>query len=183
MRADRPYEPSCAHRRLWKDRSGMSQWGVQLVIGKLITDEDFRRHFQAHGAECLHVLRKRGIQLDDTDIAAPVGTDPHLWARTATRIDRRLRKSAPQFVMSYPVGPATPAPTARTYRPLTSREQQVLRGVFEGLTNKEIAGQVGASESAVKATLQQLFRKAHVRRRTQLVRVAIEGALDRRKTP
>lgn len=149
----------------------MSQWGVQLVIGRLITDEEFLRHFQAHGAECLHVLQKRGIELDDSDIAALLGTDPHLWARTATRIDHRLRKSA--SIASKP----------RPHKPLTPREQQVLLGVFEGLTNKEIAGQVGASESAVKATLQQLFRKAHVRRRTQLVRIAIEGALDRRKTP
>jgi DNA-binding NarL/FixJ family response regulator len=144
----------------------MSQWGVQLVIGKLITDEEFRRHFQAHGAECLHVLRRRGIELDDTDIAALVGTDPSLWARTATRIDHRLRKSV-----------------TRTHKSLTSREQKVLRGVFEGLTNKEIADQVGASESAIKATIQHLFRKAHVRRRTQLVRIAIEGELDGRKTP
>ena len=60
---------------------------------------------------------------------------------------------------------------------LTEREQQVLRGIFEGLTNKEIAGQVGASESAVKATLQQLFQKMRVRTRGQLVRIALEGAL------
>src|SRR5215472_6083163 len=37
-------------------------------------------------------------------------------------------------------------------RKLTEREQQVLRGIFEGLTNKEIAAQIGVSESAVKAT-------------------------------
>src|ERR1035438_4475621 len=30
-------------------------------------------------------------------------------------------------------------------RLLTEREQQVLRGIFEGLTNKEIAGQIGVS--------------------------------------
>ena len=60
---------------------------------------------------------------------------------------------------------------------LTEREQQVLRGLFEGLTNKEIAAQLGVSESAVKATLQQLFQKARVRTRSQLVRIAIEGSL------
>src|SRR5260370_42702039 len=46
---------------------------------------------------------------------------------------------------------------------LTTREQQVLQGVFEGLTNKEIATQLSATESAVKATLQQLFHKTVVR--------------------
>ena len=60
---------------------------------------------------------------------------------------------------------------------LTEREQQVLSGLFEGLTNKEIAAQLGVSESAIKATLQQLFQKARVRTRSQLVRIAIEGSL------
>jgi len=60
---------------------------------------------------------------------------------------------------------------------LTTREQQVLRGVFEGLTNKEIASQLGVTESAVKATLQQLFQKTRVRTRSQLVRIALERSL------
>lgn len=64
-------------------------------------------------------------------------------------------------------------------RPLTEREEQVLRSLFEGLTNKEIAGQIGVSESAVKATLQQLFQKTRVRTRSQLVRIALEGSLFR----
>jgi DNA-binding NarL/FixJ family response regulator len=57
---------------------------------------------------------------------------------------------------------------------LTEREQQVLRGVFEGLTNKEIAAHVGVSEASVKSALQQLFSKTGARTRTQLVRIALE---------
>jgi DNA-binding NarL/FixJ family response regulator len=60
---------------------------------------------------------------------------------------------------------------------LTEREQQVLRGLFEGLTNKEIATELGVSESAIKATLQQLFQKTRVRTRSQLVRIALESSL------
>jgi two-component system nitrate/nitrite response regulator NarL len=59
-------------------------------------------------------------------------------------------------------------------RPLTARERQVLRGVFSGLSNKEIATELGISVSLVKAFVQQLFRKAQVRSRAQLVRAAIE---------
>lgn len=59
---------------------------------------------------------------------------------------------------------------------LTEREQQVLQGLFEGLTNKEIAAQLGVSETGVKATLQQLFQKTRVRTRSQLVRIALEGS-------
>jgi two-component system, NarL family, nitrate/nitrite response regulator NarL len=62
-------------------------------------------------------------------------------------------------------------------RPLTEREEQVLRGVLEGYTNRRIAGQLGVSEGAVKAVLQQMFDKAGVRTRSQLVRVAMEGWL------
>jgi DNA-binding NarL/FixJ family response regulator len=57
---------------------------------------------------------------------------------------------------------------------LTQREHQVLSYVFEGLGNKEIAARIGASESSVKATLQQLFSKTGVRTRSQLVRIALE---------
>jgi DNA-binding NarL/FixJ family response regulator len=60
---------------------------------------------------------------------------------------------------------------------LTDREQEVLRGLFEGLTNKEIASELGVSESAIKATLQQLFQKTRVRTRSQLVRIALESSL------
>jgi DNA-binding NarL/FixJ family response regulator len=61
---------------------------------------------------------------------------------------------------------------------LTDREQTVLRGVADGLTNKSIADQIGVSEGSVKATLQQLFDKTKVRTRSQLVRVAMEGAIE-----
>jgi two-component system nitrate/nitrite response regulator NarL len=59
-------------------------------------------------------------------------------------------------------------------RPLTDRQRQVLRCILDGLTNKEIAARMQASETAVKATIQELFHKAGVRTRSQLVRVAIE---------
>jgi len=62
-------------------------------------------------------------------------------------------------------------------RVLTTREQEVLQGVFEGLANKEIATQLSVTESAVKATLQQLFQKTGVRTRSQLVRIALERSL------
>ena len=56
----------------------------------------------------------------------------------------------------------------------TERERSVLRGVFEGLSNKEIGGKLDISESSVKAALQQLFHKTGVRTRSQLVRIALE---------
>lgn len=61
---------------------------------------------------------------------------------------------------------------------LTQREQSVLKGVFEGLTNKEIGARLAISESSVKAVLQQLFEKTGVRTRSQLVRIALEKHAD-----
>jgi two-component system nitrate/nitrite response regulator NarL len=50
----------------------------------------------------------------------------------------------------------------------------VLDCLLEGLSNKIIADRIGASEAAVKGTLQQLFQKTGVRTRSQLVRYALE---------
>ncbi len=66
-------------------------------------------------------------------------------------------------------------------RTLTHREDQVLQGVFEGLINKEIAAKIGVSEDSVKATLKQLFLKTGARTRSQLVRIALEGAFRTNK--
>jgi two-component system, NarL family, nitrate/nitrite response regulator NarL len=56
---------------------------------------------------------------------------------------------------------------------LADREQAVLKGILAGLTNRKIGDQIGASESTVKATLQNLFDKTGVRTRSQLVRILL----------
>jgi two-component system, NarL family, nitrate/nitrite response regulator NarL len=66
------------------------------------------------------------------------------------------------------------ASAQRASQALTDREQAVLKGVFGGLTNKEIGSRLAISESSVKAVLQQLFDKTGVRTRSQLVRIALE---------
>jgi two-component system nitrate/nitrite response regulator NarL len=58
---------------------------------------------------------------------------------------------------------------------LTAREQSVLQSVVDGLSNKKIGSQLGVSESTIKAALQQLFKKAGVRTRSQLVRIALQA--------
>jgi two-component system, NarL family, nitrate/nitrite response regulator NarL len=57
---------------------------------------------------------------------------------------------------------------------LTDREQTVLQGVIDGLSNRSIGARSGVSESRIKATVQRLFKKAGVRTRSQLVRFALE---------
>jgi two-component system, NarL family, nitrate/nitrite response regulator NarL len=66
------------------------------------------------------------------------------------------------------------AAQAEHRRPLTTRQSEVMRGILDGLTNKEIAWNLKVSESSIKAVIQELFHKAGVRTRGQLVRIAIE---------
>jgi PAS domain S-box-containing protein len=72
-----------------------------------------------------------------------------------------------------------PARLEGTERPsLKGRQVAVLRLVLEGLPNSEIASRLEMTPSAVKNTLQQLFSKAGVKNRSQLVRVALERYRD-----
>jgi len=76
----------------------------------------------------------------------------------------------------------TSAPASN--RVITDRQRQVLQLILDGYTNKEIAVKIDVSEAAVKASIQELFNKASVRTRSQLVRIAIEKhASDWLKTP
>jgi DNA-binding CsgD family transcriptional regulator len=65
---------------------------------------------------------------------------------------------------------------------LTSRQLQILLGIGRGMRNREIAAQLRISETAVKATVQQLFRKFVVRRRVQLVQIAFASEQEQARS-
>ena len=77
-------------------------------------------------------------------------------------------------VRSLVAGASGKSEEQRASQPLSQRERAVLKGVFEGFTNKEIAAKLQTSEGTVKAAMQQLFDKTGVRTRSQLVRIALE---------
>jgi DNA-binding NarL/FixJ family response regulator len=78
------------------------------------------------------------------------------------------------IVRSLIAGSTEKPESAQSARSLTERQRQVLRSILDGLTNKEIAATLQVSETSVKAAIQELFNKAGVRTRSQLVRIAIE---------
>lgn len=80
----------------------------------------------------------------------------------------------PRAMRSLIAGATGKSEEQRSSQGLTQRERFVLQGVFEGLTNKEIAAQLQVSEGSIKAVMQQLFDKTGVRTRSQLVRIALE---------
>jgi two-component system nitrate/nitrite response regulator NarL len=61
---------------------------------------------------------------------------------------------------------------------LLSREKEIMRFIFQGLTNKEISVHLSCSEGAVKSALRQMFEKLGVRTRAQLVKIALEQYRD-----
>ena len=60
---------------------------------------------------------------------------------------------------------------------LGERESKVISGIMQGLTTKKIGVTMGLSESQVKNILQGLFAKTGVRKRSQLVCLALEGSI------
>ncbi|MCE0506444.1 MULTISPECIES: response regulator [unclassified Roseivivax] len=57
---------------------------------------------------------------------------------------------------------------------LTQRETEVLKGVFEGKSNKEIARDLDLTEPTIKLHMKTLFRKLDVKNRTQAALLAKE---------
>jgi len=59
---------------------------------------------------------------------------------------------------------------------LSTREERILHGISEGLTNRRIADGLGISEGAVKAALHRLYSRTQTRTRAQLLRIMLHGA-------
>ena len=70
----------------------MTQRSIEMVIGRLVTDEEFRDTFAKDPHQALVDLLERGTHLTVTEIAALVATDSALWAMVAEQVDPRLQK-------------------------------------------------------------------------------------------
>jgi DNA-binding NarL/FixJ family response regulator len=68
------------------------------------------------------------------------------------------------------------------FHPLSEREMQVLESVVTGLSNKEIASQLGISHQTVKNHVTSILRKFGVEDRTQAVVYALKHGWVRLKT-
>ena len=68
----------------------------------------------------------------------------------------------------------TPAtPTAQ----LTPRERQVLQGIVDGLSDKEISTRLDLSTLTVRTHVKHVYRKLHVNSRTQLLSQYLKGII------
>ena len=64
---------------------------------------------------------------------------------------------------------------------LSGREQEVLRFLTEGLTNKEIGSKLGIAENTVKNHLKNILGKLHLANRVQAATLALQKGLVSRK--
>jgi hypothetical protein len=70
----------------------MAQRTVQLIIGQILTDEEFRSDFLERPIATLATLRDRGFEITNGEVDALVQTDRRLWRWGATWIDARLQR-------------------------------------------------------------------------------------------
>ncbi len=70
----------------------MSQRNVQLLIGRLFTDEELRQQFLRAPFETLTELSEQGCTLTRGEIDALVETDAHLWTAVAAKLPSRLQR-------------------------------------------------------------------------------------------
>jgi len=82
----------------------LAQRLVEWLIGRLITDEQFRSEFLDDPGKTLNGVCDRGLELTTTEIAALVNTDPTLWTRVADAIDPRLQKASLKNATRVPNG-------------------------------------------------------------------------------
>ena len=81
-------------------------------------------------------------------------------------------KLASRLLTAAKGGPLSAIRDSKEQLALTYREQQVLIRISRGLTNKEIAAQLGLNERTIKHYLTQLFKKMRVRNRLQAIQSA-----------
>jgi hypothetical protein len=72
----------------------MSQRTVELVIGRLLTDEELRQRFARDPIATLADFCERGFELTRGEIDALLHIDAQLWGQTAERIHPRLQRSS-----------------------------------------------------------------------------------------
>jgi hypothetical protein len=65
-----------------------------MVIGRLVTDDEFRATFRSDPHRALADLLDSGTHLTHVEIAALVATDRALWDRFADQVDPRLQKAS-----------------------------------------------------------------------------------------
>ena len=71
----------------------MTQRSIEILIGRLVTDEAFREVFLNNASRALDKFCEAGHELTPLEIAALLATPSELWSEVAEEIDPRLQKA------------------------------------------------------------------------------------------
>jgi hypothetical protein len=77
-----------------RDSADMSQRSVEIVIGRLASDESLRTRFLADPAGTLRSLREAGLDLNLVELEALLEMPSDSWRVMASRVHPRLQKVA-----------------------------------------------------------------------------------------
>lgn len=134
---------------------------------------DFLRQARNLGFQGPVIILTAGLSADEEDLLRREGICGVLGKEDPMEVLSEMIRDClgiPQRPLSLTRGESDPHLLPK----LSPRESEVLRGVVEGLLNKEIAGELGYTEPTIKAIIRKLFRKTGAQTRSQLVRVALE---------
>jgi hypothetical protein len=70
----------------------MAQRNVEILIGRLLTDEDLRRRFIREPRGTLDEFQQQGWKLTPCEVDALLSPDASIWSDMARRIPSRLQK-------------------------------------------------------------------------------------------
>src|SRR5437667_10368618 len=91
----------------------MTQQSVEILIGKLLTDEELREAFEQNPRAVLVWLLRQGLQLSRLEMEALTSIKPSDLSGLADTIDRRLQKaSLRRGYMTHTVHDTDTLPTA-----------------------------------------------------------------------
>lgn len=92
---------SATHATIWhgacicnaRKVGNVAQRSIEILVGRLLTDETFRSAFLKNHATVLEAFSEAGHELTTLEIAALVATPKRLWNEFARQIDPRLQKA------------------------------------------------------------------------------------------
>jgi DNA-binding NarL/FixJ family response regulator len=134
-----------------------------VVLTTYVDDDEIGEAFRAGALGYLTKDASRP-EIRDAVLAAAAGTG--VLSQEAQRSLARAAKRPPPGV-----DPAAPAEV------LTPREQEVLRLIAAGRSNREIMKQLRIGEATIKTHINRIFAKTGVRDRAQAVRYAYQHGL------
>ena len=72
----------------------MGQRSVEILIGRLVTDEELRGRFIVAPLETLRLEQQQGLELTAAELDALLASPLSLWTRLAALLDERLQKAS-----------------------------------------------------------------------------------------